>query len=175
MSPDVSPGIIIPICTWSAIVLFIIPFVLSCCITYCKQHPQSKMAKCIHLPMFLTKQCLNSTFKHNKYKVNNDVHVNKDAEDIENGTATTTTNIDIPPIPTPPTDLGDNTTTTPTTPTDLDKTTTEQEEDNSIPKSLDSSTQEEPPEYTDMQSDAGIEVENSTNNNSENDFIETKL
>ncbi|KAI6653228.1 hypothetical protein LOD99_3753 [Oopsacas minuta] len=93
MDPQISPGIIIPICTWAAIVLFITPFILSCCIKYCKTHPQSKITKCINAPLFLTKTCINATFKHKKYVMNEGtIHVNTHTQqDVETGNITTRT------------------------------------------------------------------------------------
>ena len=93
MSQAISPGIIIPILTWTGIVLFVTPFILSCCIKYCRSHPQSKMTKCINFPIFLTKSCINATFKHKKYILDSDtIHVNTHTQqDIERGPNTTTT------------------------------------------------------------------------------------
>ena len=120
MSQAISPGIIIPILTWTGIVLFVTPFILSCCIKYCRSHPQSKMTKCINFPIFLTKSCINATFKHKKYILDSDtIHVNTHTQqDIERGpntTTTTTTTTTPTPTPTPTTIPTPSTTITTTT------------------------------------------------------------
>ena len=102
MSQAISPGIIIPICTWAGIVLFVTPFILSCCVKYCRSHPQSKMTKCVNFPIFLTKSCLNATFKHKKYILDSDtIHLNTHTQqDVERAldTTTTTTTITTTPV-----------------------------------------------------------------------------